>query len=71
MRPEEIRALTTEEIKGKLDDHYRELFNLRFQKATGQMKDNSRLRQVKRAIARFKTILRERDLWQQWEDQAS
>jgi len=71
MRADEIRALTTEEIKGKLDDYYRELFNLRFQKATGQMKDSSRLRQVKRTIARLKTILRERDLWQQWEDQAA
>lgn len=69
MRPEEIRALTEEEIKAKLDEHYRELFNLRFQRATGQLKNTSRLRQVKRDIARLKTILRERELWQQWEEQ--
>ncbi len=71
MRAEEIRALTEEEIKAKLDESYRELFNLRFQKSTGQIKDTSRFRLVKRDIARFKTILRERELWQEWEEQAS
>ncbi len=58
----EIRNLTTAEIKVKLDETYKEMFNLRFQEARRQLKDQSRLRQVRRDIARLKTILREREL---------
>ncbi|MDW8326880.1 MAG: 50S ribosomal protein L29 [Anaerolineales bacterium] len=62
MRPEEIRALSTEEITAKLEDAREELFKLRFQFRTGQLKDYSRLRATRRNIARFLTILRERAL---------
>ncbi len=58
----EIRNLTTAEIKVKLDETYKEMFNLRFQEARRQLKDQSRLRQVRRDIARLQTILREREL---------
>ncbi len=62
MLSKEIRALTTDEVGVKLDAAYQELFNLRFQMSTGQMKNTTRLTQVKRDIARLKTILREREL---------
>jgi large subunit ribosomal protein L29 len=67
MKGAEIRAMTPDELKKRLDDAYQELFNLRFQKATRQLKDTSRIRVVKRDIARLKTVLRERELWQLWE----
>lgn len=62
-----IRAMATEEIRRKLDEAQEELFNLRFQWSTGQLKDTNRLTQVKRDMARLKTILRERELVQLWE----
>ena len=62
MLSKEIRALTTDEVGVKLDAAYQELFNLRFQISTGQMKNTMRLTAVKRDIARLKTILREREL---------
>lgn len=62
MRPEEIRTLTTAEIGQRLDEAYEELFNLRFQKHTKQLKNTARIGQVKRDIARLKTVLREREL---------
>jgi large subunit ribosomal protein L29 len=62
MKIKEIRALTTEEIQGKLEDTREELFKLRFQIATGQLTDYSRLSITRRAIARLETVLREREL---------
>lgn len=62
MRPEEMRALSTEEITSKLEDAREELFKLRFQFRTGQLKDYSRLRATRRNIARLATVLRERAL---------
>jgi large subunit ribosomal protein L29 len=62
MEAREIRALATEEIHRKLEEAQEELFNLRFQWSTGQVKDNNRLIQVKRDVARLKTILREKEL---------
>jgi large subunit ribosomal protein L29 len=58
MRSREVWEMNAGEIKGKLDDAYAELFNLRFQFSTGQMRNNARLRQVRRDIARLQTILR-------------
>jgi len=58
----EIRGMATEEIRRKLDETHEELFNLRFQWSTRQMKDTNRLIQVRRDVARLKTILREREL---------
>ncbi len=63
--------MATEEIRRKLDEAQEELFNLRFQWSTGQLKDTNRLTQVKRDIARLKTILRERELVQLWEGEDS
>ncbi|MCG0277412.1 MAG: 50S ribosomal protein L29 [Thermanaeromonas sp.] len=62
MKAKELRELTDEELKRKVEDWKQELFNLRFQQATGQLDNPMRLREVKRNIARAKTILREREL---------
>jgi large subunit ribosomal protein L29 len=62
MTGEELRAMTREELQHKLDELYEELFNLRFQAATRQLSNTSRVRQVRRDIARAKTILREMEL---------
>nr|HID59243.1 50S ribosomal protein L29 [Desulfobacterales bacterium] len=62
MKASEIRELSTEEIKNMIDDLKQELFNLRFQKATGQLENPMRISHVKKDIARAKTILREREL---------
>ena len=58
----ELRELTDEELTDKLRESKEELFNLRFQMATGQLTNNRRLRTVKRDIARIYTVLREREL---------
>jgi large subunit ribosomal protein L29 len=58
----EIRALATPENEAKLDDAQEELFKLRFQFKAGQLTDYSRLSATRRAIARLKTVLREREL---------
>ncbi len=62
MHPREIRNLSQTEIARRLDEAHQELFNLRFQYATGQLKNTTRLSQVRREIARLRTILRERAL---------
>lgn len=62
MKAKEIRDLTTAEILRKVDDLKQELFNLRFQLATGQLDNPMRIREVRRSIARAKTTLREREL---------
>ena len=59
MKSSEIRALKLEEIKSKLADSREELMKLRFQQVTGQLTDSSRLRIVRRDIARMETILSE------------
>ncbi len=64
MEAREIRVMATEEIQRKLSETQEELFNLRFQWSTRQVKDTNRLTQVQRDIARLKTILRERELAQ-------
>lgn len=63
MRVGEIRALSSEELKKQLDDSYRELFNLRFRLATRQLTNYNEIRNVRKRIARIKTIMRERELW--------
>ena len=63
MRVGEIRALSSGELKKQLDDSYRELFNLRFRLATRQLTNYNEIGNVKKRIARIKTILRERELW--------
>ena len=58
----ELRELTDDELTDKLRESKEELFNLRFQMATGQLDNNRRLRTVKQEIARIYTVLREREL---------
>lgn len=62
MKSKEIRDLTSEEIENKVKDLKAELFNLRFQAATGQLDNPMRLSEVRKNIARCKTILHEREL---------
>jgi large subunit ribosomal protein L29 len=62
MKSREIWEMTPEEIAGKLEDAHAELFNLRFQFSTGQMRNSARLGQVRREIARLHTILRAKQL---------
>jgi len=63
----ELRDLTDEELERKLVDLKDELFRLRFQLATGQLENPMRIREVRRAFARAKTILREREIMRQRE----
>ena len=58
----ELRGVSDKELAGKLAEAKEELFNLRFQAATGQLESHGRLRTVRRDIARIYTILREREL---------
>lgn len=62
MQAFEIRNLSDDEIKTKLEETSEEFFNLRFQFAIGQIKDPNRLTSLKRDMARMKTILTERKL---------
>jgi large subunit ribosomal protein L29 len=62
MSTKELRTLTEADLAGRLDESYQELFNLRFQKSTGKLKNTARVREVKQQIARIKTILHEREL---------
>jgi len=59
VKAEELRQLSTEELLQKKGDLARELFNLRFQLATGQLSTHTSLKKTKRDIARVKTVLRE------------
>lgn len=59
MKVDEIRKLSVDEIQAKLLDGREELMKLRFQQVTGQLTDPSRLRTMRRDIARMETILRE------------
>jgi large subunit ribosomal protein L29 len=60
MKAADVRAKTVDELKSELDQLAKERFNLRFQKASGQLENTNRVRQVRRDIARIKTILAER-----------
>jgi large subunit ribosomal protein L29 len=59
MKPVDIRKLSLDEMKAKLSDSREELMKLRFQQVTGQLTDTSRLRQLRRDIARLETIMKE------------
>lgn len=58
----ELVVLDDSELEGRLEETRRELFNLRFQLATGQLDNSSRLREVRRDVARILTILRQREI---------
>jgi len=57
MKSSELVGKTNDELKAKLGDLKKEQFNLRFQKATGQLENTARVRQVRRAIAQVRTAL--------------
>ena len=62
MKVKEIRELTTEQIVAEIKENKEELFNLRFQQATGNLEKPSRIRDLRHDVARLKTVLREREL---------
>jgi len=57
MKAADIRAKSADELKTQLGDLQKEAFNLRFQKASGQLENTGRVRQVRRDIARIKTVI--------------
>jgi large subunit ribosomal protein L29 len=60
MKIEEVRGLTADQLNDNLLNLKREQFNLRFQQATGQMEKSHRVEQVRRDIARIKTVMRQK-----------
>ena len=62
MKMEELRKLSTEELNNKIKENKEELFNLRFQQATGNLEKPVRLRELRKQVAKMKTIIREREL---------
>jgi large subunit ribosomal protein L29 len=60
MKAGDVRAMTADQLKDELLKLKKEQFNLRFQKATGQLENNARIRQVRRDISRIKTIANQR-----------
>jgi len=62
MKASEIRELSDRELQEKIRELKDELFNLRFQMATGQLENTMRLKEVRKSIARVKTVMREREL---------
>ena len=62
MKAKEINELTTAQMHEKEQSYKEELFNLRFQLATGQLENTARLKQVRKKIARIKTALRQQEL---------
>ena len=61
-KPSELRDLPQDELETRLAETKEELFNLRFQNATGQLDNYKRLGQLRKDVARLKTLLREREL---------
>ena len=62
MKTNELRPMSVLELNNRLNDSYQELFNLRFQRASGQLTNTARMNEVRKTIARIKTLLREREL---------
>lgn len=65
MKANKVRELTDEELQKKVSDYKEELFNLRFQIATGQLDNAMRIKEVRKNIARCKTVLRQREIAQE------
>ena len=62
MKNNELRELSTEELNKKIAEYKEELFNLRFNQATGNLEKPSRIKELRKLVARMKTIIREREL---------
>ena len=73
MKAIDLRGLDASELAEKLDEAKEELFNLRFQMATNQLDNTSRLRQVRRDVARISTVIREQEIaaWTRLQEDAS
>ena len=69
MKPTELRDLPEDELQARLDSSKEELFNLRFQLATGQLDNPMRIKQVRHDIARLMTVLTEREIASDAEDE--
>ena len=61
MNIKEIRDMSNAELNAKVDELKKELFDLRFEKATGQIENPMRIREIRKTIARIKTVLTERE----------
>jgi large subunit ribosomal protein L29 len=70
-RPSELRDVPDDELRARLDSSKEELFNLRFQLATGQLDNPMRIKEVRHEIARLMTVLTERQLAAEQEEEAS
>jgi len=62
MKMTELRSLSDMELNNRLNDSHQELFNLRFQRVSGQLTNTARVNEVRKTIARIKTLQREREL---------
>ena len=62
LKNNELRNLSTEELTKKISEYKEELFNLRFSQATGNLEKPSRIKELRKLVARIKTIIREREL---------
>ena len=62
MKPEKVRELSEDELRGKEKELQEQLFRLRFQRAIGQLDNASRMREIRRDIARVKTVMKQKDL---------
>ena len=65
MKAKDLVGLSTEELLEKEAEYRQELFNLRFQLATGQLENTARIKQVRKNIARVKTVLRQAEIAQE------
>jgi large subunit ribosomal protein L29 len=62
MKMAEIRKLTTEDLNKKLEENKKELFNLKFASATGNLEKPHRIKELRHEVAKIKTVIREREL---------
>lgn len=62
MKNKDLREMSTEELNKKIAEYKEELFNLRFSQATGNLEKPSRIKELRKLVARMKTIIREREL---------
>ena len=62
MKMADIRKLTTEELNKRLEENKKELFNLKFASATGNLEKPHRIKELRHEVARIKTVIREREL---------
>ncbi|HIS90610.1 MAG TPA: 50S ribosomal protein L29 [Candidatus Faecisoma merdavium] len=62
MKTKDIREMSTEDLNKKIEEYKEELFNLRFSQATGNLEKPSRIKELRKLVAKMKTIIREREL---------